>query len=139
MLRKLGWVVFLLRHTLGIIAFTALFSAPIPLHLKVFLGSSLLLLVLYLDATIIEHDHVNQQLISLLELGFTHNEAGQKDSSNIPASEAFRVYWTQRRFDEVASGDGITYIPWLFGKYLTWVFGALALSNYLFSANSITG
>jgi hypothetical protein len=139
MLRKLGWFVFVLRHTLGIIAFTALFSAPIPLQLKVFLGSSLLLIALYYDATIIEHDHINQQLISLLELGFTHLEAAHKDSSNNPASEAFRTFWTQRRFDEVASGDGTTYILGLLAKYLIWVCSALALSNYLSTVNGISG
>lgn len=139
MLRKLGWFVFVLRHTLGIIAFTALFSAPIPLQLKAFLGSSLLLIVLYYDATIIEHDHINQQLISMLELGFTHLEAAQKDGSNNPASEAFRTFWTQRRFDEVASGDGTTYILWLLAKYLIWVSSALALSNYLSTVNGISG
>lgn len=139
MLKKLGWFVFVLRHTLGVTAFTALFSAPIPLHLKVFLGSSLLLVVLYFDTTIIEHDQINQQLISLLELGFTHLEAAQKDGSNNPASEAFRIFWTQRRFDEVASGDGTTYIPWLLAKYLIWVCSALALSNYLLPSIGITG
>ena len=139
MLKKLGWFLFLLRHALGVVAFATLFSAPILMQLKIFLGSSLLLIVLYFDAIIIDREGSYEQLLSLLEMSFTHLEAVQKATTDQSVSNAFKMFWAQRCFDDVAAGSGVSYIFFLLSKYVSWVVGGWAVSTYFLIPNSIFG
>ncbi len=137
MLKKLGWFFFLLRHVLGVVAFATLFSAPILMQLKIFLGSSLLLVVFYFDLIVIDRENSNEQLLLLLEMSFTHLEAAQKGTTDQPISNAFKMFWAQRSFDDVASGSGVSYVLLLLSKYAAWVFGGWGVFTYFVVPNGI--